>query len=70
MSNCIPTQSCRCCECQGKKCFMDHPGHSHIVFLDPSPFFLRQATTPVPPADPLPAVPAHKDEADDTTSRD
>lgn len=19
---------CRCCECQGKKCFMAHPGHS------------------------------------------
>lgn len=27
--DCFPDAFCRCCECQGIKCFMWHPGHSH-----------------------------------------
>lgn len=22
---------CRCCECQGKRCLIYHPGHSHLT---------------------------------------
>jgi hypothetical protein len=28
VSGCFPTY-CRCCECQGKRCLVGHPGHSH-----------------------------------------
>lgn len=24
---------CRCCVCRGRKCFADHPGHSHEAVL-------------------------------------
>jgi hypothetical protein len=30
---CFPA-SCRCCVCQGKQCFMPHPGHSHDELED------------------------------------
>lgn len=26
---CGPMGPCSCCECQGKKCLMYHPGHDH-----------------------------------------
>lgn len=25
----MPPSACSCCECQGKRCLMPHPGHSH-----------------------------------------
>lgn len=25
----VMAHGCNCCECQGKKCFAPHPGHSH-----------------------------------------
>jgi hypothetical protein len=43
----MPT-ACQCCECQGKKCLVPHPGHSHRVkeiaadFLDR----VKAASTP------------------------
>jgi hypothetical protein len=47
VSECMPT-ACQCCECQGKKCLVPHPGHSHRVkeiaadFLDR----VKAASTP------------------------
>lgn len=29
-TNCFPGR-CGCCECQGKKCLMYHPGHDHRI---------------------------------------
>lgn len=25
----MPAMMCPCCECNGKMCFVDHPGHNH-----------------------------------------
>jgi len=32
-SLCSPSPVCRCCVCQGKHCLVNHPGHSHAIYL-------------------------------------
>lgn len=29
--DCSPSPHCRCCECQGRRCLVSHPGHSHVA---------------------------------------
>ena len=28
VKDCGPMMGCNCCDCQGKKCLVSHPGHS------------------------------------------
>lgn len=30
-AECSPELVCRCCECQGIKCLVYHPGHNHRI---------------------------------------
>jgi hypothetical protein len=59
--HCYPTPYCSCCECQGKYCFVAHPGHSHRGGLMSPVVFICEdcGTAQVPRVGSLPNKPCN-----------